>query len=104
MQWDIGIQGLGTLLLLAVAFGLFAQVLFLDRELWWVGLLAGGAFFLAGVLISEGLFGWATAEELQPNIDGLSFDEVLVLFLVGVPVLLVARYLARDRIHRHSAR
>ena len=27
---------------------------------------------------SEGLFGWATEEELQPNVDGLSRDEILL--------------------------
>ena len=99
MQWDLGVQGLATLVLMSVVFGIFTQVLFLDRALWWVGPLAGAAFFLAGLFVSEGLFGWATAEELQPNIDGLSFDEVLVLFLVGIPIVLAARYLTRDRLH-----
>ncbi len=29
--------------------------------------------------MSEVWFGWATGAELQPNIDGLSFDETLLL-------------------------
>lgn len=39
---------------------------------------------MAGLLTSEGLFGWATEADLQPNIDGLSFDEVLLFTLLSV--------------------
>jgi hypothetical protein len=56
--------------------------------------------FLIGLIVSEGLFGWATEEELQPNMDGLSFDEVLVTFLVGIVVVLVARAFVWRRSHR----
>ena len=42
------------------------------------------------------LFGWATEEELQPNIDGLSRDEALLSSVVTTAiVVLVMRYLAR---------
>jgi ABC-type uncharacterized transport system permease subunit len=41
-------------------------------------------------------FGWATEEELQPNIDGLSFDEVLLIgFLPGIAAVVVSWYMAR---------
>jgi hypothetical protein len=50
----------------------------------------------------RGLVRWATQEELQPNIDGLSFDEVLLLGLVpGILTLLVTRYVTR-RSRRHQ--
>ena len=99
MHWDLGLQGLAVLAGLSLLFGAFAQVLFLRRETWWVWLVGAAAFFVAGLVISEVWFGWATAEELQPNIDGLSFDEVLLGFLVGGVVVLVARYLL-GRSHR----
>ena len=54
------------------------------------------ACFGVGSVTSEGLFGWATEEELQPNIDGLSRDEVLLSsVLTTAVVVLVMRYLAR---------
>lgn len=52
-----------------------------------------------GVLISEVWFGWATQEELQPNIDGLSFDEVLLDLAPGVVALLLIRSV---RVRDHS--
>jgi hypothetical protein len=48
-----------------------------------------------GALTSEWLFGWATEEQLQPNVDGLSRDEVLLSgILTTVAVVVVARVLA----------
>ena len=53
------------------------------------------ACFGVGLVTSEVLFGWATEEELQPNIDGLSRDEVLLSsVLTTAVVVLVMRYLA----------
>ena len=95
MQWDLGFQGAIVLIVMSLTFGVFAQMLFWSRTTAWVWLVASAAFFVAGVFISEVWFGWATEVELQPNIDGLSFDEVLIGFLVGIPILLVARYLTR---------
>ena len=44
---------------------------------------------------------WATAEHLQPNIDGLSFDEVLLISLVpGVLVVLATWNFTRRGAHR----
>jgi len=46
-------------------------------------------------------FGWADEEELQPNINGLSFDEVLLFMLLsGALVTFGSRYLARRRTRR----
>jgi hypothetical protein len=99
VQWDLGLQGLAVLAVMSLAFGAFTQVVFLGRGVWWVGLAAAVLSFLAGLFISEVWFGWATAEELQPNIDGLSFDEVLIGYLIGGVIVLVVRYLTRDRTH-----
>jgi hypothetical protein len=66
----------------------------------WVGLIAGTAFFIAGLLTSEVWFGSATEADLQPNIDGLSFDEVLLIgLLAGVAAVLLTRFVDRRR-HR----
>ena len=44
------------------------------------------------------MFGWATADDLQPNIDGLSFDEVLLFGLVpGIVAVVVTWFAARSR-------
>jgi len=62
--------------------------------LWATG-IATVACFGSGLLTSEWLFGWATQEDLQPNIDGLSRDEVLLSSLLTTAVVvLVMRYLA----------
>jgi hypothetical protein len=51
---------------------------------------------VGGLLTSEVWLGWATERDLQPNIDGLSFDEVLLFDLVsGVVAVLVTRYVTR---------
>ena len=60
------------------------------------------AFFVGGIVASEVIFSWATAAELQPQIDGLSFDEALLGGLVvGVPVVLLAWWANRRR-HIHG--
>lgn len=99
MQWDLGPAGLGLLLTMALVFGLLAQLVAGrwagTRRLW---LVAATTYALAGLLISEWWFGWATEEELQPNIDGLSFDEVLLISWVpGVASVLLTRYVVRRR-------
>jgi len=107
MQWDLGLQGVAVLGAISLGFGMFA------------GLVAGRgttrrlvataittvACFGAGLLTSEGIFGWATEEDLQPNIDGLSRDEallssVLTTVLVLVVMRLVARREGAQRSHR----
>jgi hypothetical protein len=102
MQWDLGLEGLGVLLAMSLAFGVFAQVVFWTATRW-VWLVASATFLLLGLLISEVWFGWATEAELQPNIDGLSFDEVLLGWLIGVPVVLGARYLTWRGRHATAA-
>ncbi len=102
MQWDLGLLGVVVLTGMALGYGVVVQLAFLHTPYRWAGLAGAVAFFVAGVLVSEVLFGWATAAELQPNIDGLSFDEVLLVYAVGIPVAVAGRYLVR-RERPHSS-
>jgi hypothetical protein len=95
MQWDLGLQGLGLLVVMSLGFGVIARLVGRATTRW-LWLIAAAGYFVGGLFISEVWFGWATQEELQPNIDGLSFDEVLLLSLVpGVVTVLVTRYVTR---------
>ena len=98
MQWDLGPQGLAVLGAMSLGFGVFAGLVVgkgvAHRLL--ATALTTLACFGVGLITSEVLFGWATEEELQPNIDGLSRDEVLLSsVLTTVLVVLVMRHLAR---------
>jgi hypothetical protein len=77
----MGLKGLGVLAAYSLGFGLIAQVILWRSTTHWLWLIAAGTFFVAGLVISEGWFGSATADELQPNIDGLSRDEALLAFI-----------------------
>jgi hypothetical protein len=99
VQWDLGAEGLALLAVMSLVFGAFAQLVFFGRGVWWVGTVAAAVSFVVGLFVSEVWFGWATAVELRPNIDGLSFDEVLITYLMGGVIVLVARYMTRARTH-----
>ena len=104
MDWDLGLRGLGLLAAMAVIFGVVAQVVAGRRRTRLLGLIASIVYFVAGLLVSEVWFGWATEEDLQPNIDGLSFDEVLLLAMIpGVVAVVLVRYLTRRTRHRTDA-
>jgi len=98
MQWDLGIQGLAVLAAMSLGFGVVAGLFvgggFSRRG--WAAVITAVACFGAGLLTSEVWFGWATEEELQPNIDGLSRDEVLLSsVLTTVVVVVVMRWVSR---------
>jgi len=98
MEWDLGLQGVALLGAMSLGFGAFAALV-VGKDLAY-RLLATAvttvSCFCVGLITSEVLFGWATEEELQPNIDGLSRDEVLLSSaLTTAVVVLVMRYLAR---------
>src|SRR5512132_2438580 len=102
VQWDLGLQGVGLLISMSLGLGVITQLVAGRATTRWLWLIAAAGYFVGGLFVSEVLFGWATQEELQPNIDGLSFDEVLLLGLVpGIMTVLVTRYLTR-RIRRHT--
>ncbi len=104
MQWDLGIQGLAVLVALSLGFGVVAGLLvgggFSHRG--WATVIAAVACFGAGLLTSEVWFGWATEEELQPNIDGLSRDEVLLSSALTTVVVVVAMRWVSRRARRHE--
>lgn len=98
MDWDLGPQGLGVLAAMALGFRVGTQLVVNWRRPRWAWLIAAAAYFLGGLFISEAWFGWATEEDLQPNVDGLLFDEVLLIATFpGIAVLLLVRYLRRRR-------
>lgn len=103
MQWDLGLQGLGLLAAMSLGFGVIVQLVAGRATTRWLWLIAAAIYFGSGLLISEIWFGWATEEELQPNIDGLALDEVLVIGLIpGITAVLVAWYVNRRRWRRKA--
>jgi hypothetical protein len=102
MRWDLGLQGLGLLVAMSLAFGVVAQLVVGRAVTRWLGLIAAVGYFVVGVFISEVWFGWATQEELQPNIDGLSFDEVLLGLVPGIVIVLVIRHVTRRNRRRST--
>jgi len=104
MQWDLGFLGLALLLGMSLGFGLIAQFVSGRETTRWLWLITTAIYFACGLFTSEVWFGWATEEELQPNIDGLSFEEVLLMEVVSTIVtVLLARYVSRRR-GRHRPR
>lgn len=103
MQWDLGLQGLGLLIAMSFGFGVIAQLVAGRATTRWLWLLAAAAYFIGGLFTSEVWFGWATQEELQPNIDGLSFDEVLLFGLVSGIVTVLVAWLVTRRTRRHPS-
>ena len=105
MEWDLGLRGLGLLLAMSAGFGVVAQLVMWRSTTRWLWLIATIAYFVSGLFVSEVWFGWATEEDLQPNVDGLSFDEVLLLAtLAGILVVLVTWIVTRRaRTHRPAS-
>lgn len=101
MEWDLGLWGAAYLLALSLGFGLVAHLVAGRVTTKWLWLIASAGFFVLGLVISEVFFGWATEEDLQPNIDGLSRDEVLLGFLPAIVAVLFAR---RWGLRRHEPR
>lgn len=105
MRWDLGIQGLSVLTLMSLGFGAIARFLAGRSGSRWLWVVGAATYFVSGLFISEVLFGWATGADLQPNIDGLSFDEVLLVGLIpSVAVVLLTWYVARSGQHRTHSR
>jgi hypothetical protein len=84
---------------MAVGFGLVAQLVAGRNATRWMWLIGAGTFFVASVLISEAWRAWATEAGLQPNHDGLSFDEIVLAILPSIAIVIVTRHMIR----RHHA-
>ncbi len=97
MDWDLGLAAVGLLLAMSLGFGVLAQLFVGRGTTRWMWLIGATTFFFLGLLISEAWFGWATEEELQPNYDGLSFDETLLAVVPSIAVVIVVRHLIRRR-------
>lgn len=95
MEWDLGFRGVGLLLAMSAGFGAIVGLVTWWIAPRWLGVLAMAAYFASGILVSEVWFGWATDEDLQPNIDGLSFDEVLLLASLMATLFLAAVWAIR---------
>jgi hypothetical protein len=108
MDYNLGLWGLGLLVLMSVGFGLIAQLVIGISRTRWASLVAGAAFFIGGLVASEVVFAWATIDDLQPIIDGLLFDEALLGGLVlGVATTIVTWLLVRQPgadLHRPALR
>lgn len=99
---DLGLQGLGILIIMSLAFGAIAQALTWRSATHWLWLIGAVAWFVGGLFMSEVVFAGATENELQPVIDGLAFDEALLgSLLVGIPVAIVTWYVTRRRRPEH---
>ena len=99
MEWDLGLKGVATLLGMALAFGLLAQLIAGKGTTKWLWLIGSSVYFVSGLLISEAWFGWATEEDLQPNIDGLSFDETLLALVPAIAAVIITRRLTNHSGH-----
>ena len=94
----MGLWGLSLLAGMALVFGVLAQLVGRSATRW-IGLVAGIGFFVGGLLFSEAAF---AGEDVQPIIDGLSFDEALLGgIVVGVPVAVVTWFATHHR-HHHG--
>lgn len=89
MEWDLGAGGLLYLAAMSIGFGLVALLLSGRKAPFWSWPVVSAVYFGVGLLVSELWFGWATEEDLQPNIDGLSRDEVLLVGLIPVAIAVV---------------
>ncbi len=104
MEWDLGARGLLVLLGMSLVVGLVSQLVLwrvVSHRFW---ILATAVNFLSGLFTSEVLFGWATGEHLQPNINGLSFDEVLMSSIVTFLVILLLVRIAGHRANIRAPR
>ncbi len=89
MQFDLGLAGLGLLIVISLGFGIIAAVV-VRTGTHWLWLIAAIGWFIGGLIASEVIWGRATSVELQPIIDGLAFDESLLGGLIGGAATVVA--------------
>lgn len=101
MQFDLGVVGLGILVVISLAFGVAVQLIAMAvrgrSASPWFWLVGAVGWFVGGLYMSEVLFATATIDQIQPIIDGLALDEsalggvVLGSAAVGATALLTRR-------------
>ena len=97
MHFDLGLSGLGLLIVISLGFGVVAHLV-LGRGTPWFWLVAAVGWFVGGLVASEMIWGTMTEDEIQPIIDGLAFDEALLGGLIGgIAVSVVAWFATRRR-------
>ena len=102
MQFDLGLVGLGLLVVISLGFGIAAQLIG-RSETRWLWLIAAAGWFVGGLFASEVVVGTMTVEEIQPIIDGLALDESLLGgLIVGVLTVLVTRLLTGSSPFHHG--
>jgi hypothetical protein len=94
MHLDLGLVGLGILVVISLGFGLVAQLVLGKATTRWLWLIAAAGWFLGGLFASEVVWGTLTEDEIQPIIDGLAFDESLLGGLIGGALAVVVTWLA----------
>ncbi len=102
MQFDLGLQAMGIVLIEAIIFGVIAQFILGARtHTNWLWLIGAAGWVVGAVFLSEVTFATATEEELQPIIDGLAFDEALLGGLIGGLIAVALTWLAIGRRPTH---
>ena len=101
MEYDLGLQGLGILVGMALVFGVLAHLSAARVSTRWIGVIGAVGFFVGGLVASEWVYAWATVDDLQPLIDGLFLDEAMLGgIVVGLVTVAVTWLLTRQtRIH-----
>jgi hypothetical protein len=57
MRWDLGLQGLGLLIVMSLGFGMIAQLVVGRATTRWLWLIAAAGYFIGGLFVSEVWFG-----------------------------------------------
>jgi hypothetical protein len=84
MEFDLGFQAIALVTVFSLVFGVVAQLLLGARaHTHWLWLIAAAGWWIGALFASEVVFATATADELQPIIDGLALDESLLGGLIG---------------------
>jgi hypothetical protein len=86
---------------MSIGFGVVAELVMWRVTTHWLWVIATASYFASGLIVSEVLFGWATEEDLQPNIDGLSLDEVLLLSTIAGILVVLVTWMVRRRALAH---
>ncbi len=97
MHFDLGLQGLGILLGLSLAYGAVAELIFWTSATRWIGPVTAAGAFVVGLFMSEVVVGTMTIDEIQPIIDGLAFDEAMLGGLVAAMAVALATWFVTRR-------